>query len=219
MPHNQAVPGVFQYRAADASNVFNAPLNSPVDIPAGAPRQFVFGFTPSATFAATDIRLVFDCENTQPVTTFNGLNTFLLSSSSTPVPDMVAISATATNNGIMNVPPTSGAFATAAINIGAAGTILATVDTGSASLPLALGLCQTDAAGACLVAPAGSASVAVPNNGIVTFAIFGTASGAIPLDPAISRVFLRLSSDGVVRGATSVAVQTTASDAKLAVGR
>jgi hypothetical protein len=43
---------------------------------------------------------------------------------------------------------------------------------------------------------------------VVTYAVFAQATGAIPFDPAGKRIFLRLASGGVVRGATSVAVTT-----------
>ena len=42
-----------------------------------------------------------------------------------------------------------------------------------------------------------------------TFAVFGLAQGSIPFDPANNRVFVRYKDqNGVVRGATSVAVRT-----------
>ena len=51
-------------------------------------------------------------------------------------------------------------------------------------------------------------TVEIVDGGSPTFAVFATASGSIPLDPARSRVFLLFSDElGEVRGATSVAVQ------------
>ncbi len=219
MPGNQGLPGLFQYQTASPANVLTGSVNTTVDIPAGGFQQFVFGYTPSASLAATDIRLVFDCENTAPVETIVGVNTFLLSSSSTPAPDMVAIGATVGNDGIMNVPPAGGFFAAAAVNIGAADLITATIDTGSASLPLSIAICQSDPTGACLAPPSASVGVTVATNEVVTFSIFASASGAIPFSAATNRVYLRLASGGVVRGATSVAVRTTASDHKVAGGQ
>ncbi len=211
-----APAGTFSYQTASPANTLTGTPNTPVDIAAGAAQQFVFGFTPSAAFAATDIQLVFDCANTSPVVSFNGLNTFLLSASASPVPDMVAISATAGNNGIVDVGTSSGgAFATAAINIGVAGSITASVDTGTASISgLSLSLCPTNqTTGACTSPPSATVTQTINNNQVVTYAIFATAASAITLDPATKRVFLRLASGGVVRGATSVAVRTVAGDA------
>src|SRR5581483_3993175 len=115
MPRDQSLPGTFQYQTASTANTLTGTLNTPANIAAGTGQQYVFGFTPTAAFPATDVRIVFDCENTQPVDTFNGLNTFLLSASATPVPDMIAVSATVSNNGILEIPGATGtqAFGTA----------------------------------------------------------------------------------------------------------
>jgi hypothetical protein len=76
-------------------------------------------------------------------------------------------------------------------------------------LPLPLPLCQpTPVSGACLAPPAASVSGTVNTNQSVTYAVFGQATGAIAFNPGVHRVFLRLASGGVVRGATSVAVTT-----------
>jgi hypothetical protein len=150
------------------------------------------------------------------VASFSGLNTFLLSASIDPTPDMVAIAATTTNDGIVNIPGLTGthAFATAAINIGAPGTLMATVDDNGRNLALKVALCQTDpATSACINPPTpGSAAVAtVETNSIATFAAFVTGTGDVPFDPAANRLFMRFkTADGVTRGATSVAVRTLA---------
>ena len=154
---------------------------------------------------------MFDCANTQPAPSHTGLNTFLLSASITPVPDMIAIGATPTGDGVLRIPGPTGihAFGTAAVNIGVAGEITANVDTGGVTLPLTLTLCQTNpGTGACLAPPANSCTSNLAKNASATYAVFAQASGAIPFDPAGKRIFLRLSSGGVVRGATSVAVTT-----------
>ena len=56
--------------------------------------------------------------------------------------------------------------------------------------------------------PASSTTNTLANNDSATYAVFAQATGAIPFDPANRRIFLRLSSGGIVRGATSVAVTT-----------
>lgn len=211
MPSNQALPGTFQYQTASPTNTLTGTLNTPADIPALGGQQYVFGFTPAAPFAATDIRLIFDCENTAPVESFDGLNTFLLSASATPVADMIAVSATTSNNGILELPGAAGqaAFGTAAVNIGAAAMITAVIDTGATILPLDLSICQTNGAGVCLAPAAASTATTIANNQTVTYSIFGKAKGTIPLDGRLNRIYLRLkTNDGVTRGATSVAVRT-----------
>jgi len=72
-----------------------------------------------------------------------GLNTLLLSGSSTPVPDIVALAATAQNDGILHISVTAGsnAFAVATVDVGASAAITATANTGAASLPLSITLC------------------------------------------------------------------------------
>jgi hypothetical protein len=60
-----------------------------------------------------------------------------------------------------------------------------------------------------LANPAASVTTTIAANATPTFSIFGTASGAIPFSPANSRIFVQFSdSTGVVRGETSVAVET-----------
>ena len=211
LPASPALPASFSYQTTNASNKLVGTPNTPANIPAGGSQGFVFGITPNAAFAATDIPVVFDCANTLPAPSQVGLNTFLLSASSTPVPDMVAIGATPLGDGVLRIPGSNGvhAFGTAAVNIGGAGEVTATVDTGGVPLPLTLTVCQTNpTTGACLSPPASTATSTLANKATATYAVLAQASGAIPFDPAGKRIFLRLSSGGGVRGATSVAVTT-----------
>lgn len=208
------LPSTFQFRAVTPTNQIDPAFgtNQPVDIPAGGARNFVFGITSSAA-SSLEHPIGFDCEDREPAPNFTGLNSFILSLGSTPVPDLVSISATVGGDGIVNIPGNSGTgfFTAAAVNIGTASTIIATADTGSATLPVTLRLCETNAAGVCInpASPSASVTSTVANNGIVTYAIFATGTGNIPFDPAGRRVFLRLKSpDGVIRGATTVAIRT-----------
>lgn len=211
LPVNPSIAANFNFQTTNASNQLIGTPDTPVDIPAGGAQSFVFGITPSAAFTATDIPLVFDCANTQPAPSQVGLNTFLLSASSSPVPDMIAIGATQSGDGVLRIPGSNGihAFGTAAVNIGASGSITATADTGGVTLPITLTVCQTNpVTGVCLSAPTASVTSTVNGNESATYTVFAQASGAIPFDPAGKRIFLRLSSGGVVRGATSVALTT-----------
>ena len=211
MPGNPALSVTFNYQTTNASNELAGTPNTPVDIPAGGSQNFVFGITPGAAFTATDIPLVFDCSNTLRAPTQAGVNTFLLTASSTPTPDMVAIGVTPSQDGVLRIPGSNGVnvFPTAAVNIGASGSITATADTGGITLPLTLTVCQTNPlTGVCLSAPSASVTSTVNGNESATYTVFAQANGVIPFDPAQRRVFLRLSSDGIVRGATSVAVMT-----------
>lgn len=208
LPKDPALPISFQYQTTNTSNELTGSANTPVDIQAGATQNFVFGIAPTAAFAATDIPIVLACANAGPAVSHPGLNTFLLSASRTSVADPIAISATPTNDGIVHIAGTQ-AFATAAINIGATGAITASADTGAVALPLSLTLCQTNpASGACLSPPSNSTTATVNSNQTVTYTVFATALSPIPFDPVMNRIYLRLASGGVTRGATSVAVTT-----------
>ena len=133
------------------------------------------------------------CEH-GPGTDQLGLNTLLLSVSATPVPDIVALAATPTNDGIVNIPGTNGtgAFAVATVNVGASGSITASADTGSATLPVNIFLCQTNpATGQCISGIGSSVTTQINANATPTFGIFVEGSGNVPFDPAANRVFVR----------------------------
>jgi len=71
-------------------------------------------------------------------------------------------------------------------------------------------VCQTDPElGNCVTPVAPSVTTTIGAGATPTFGIFGTASGAIPFDPAGTRIFVSFTDPiGVVRGSTSVAVTT-----------
>jgi hypothetical protein len=68
-----------------------------------------------------------------------GLNTLLLSGSTSPVPDVVALAASG-DPGIVDIAGANGtgAFAVATVNLGADATISASANTGTATLPVTL---------------------------------------------------------------------------------
>ena len=126
--------------------------------------------------------------------------------------DVIALAAS-TTPGIVELPLASGgagAFAVATINVGAPGTLTVSVDTGSAQLPLATAICQTNSTtGQCLAPPSATVSANFTANGTPTFAIFATATGQIPFAPGSSRIFVRFKDgNGVSHGSTSEAVET-----------
>jgi CSLREA domain-containing protein len=208
-----SIPANFQYQTTDpATNQVTGSPNTPVNIAAGTAQSFVLGLTPTAAFPPTDLQISFDCANSDPAPINVGLNTLLLSASDTPVPDIVALAATTTNDGIVNIPGTSGAaaFAVASVNVGAMGTITASADMGSATLPVNISLCQTDpATGQCISAIGPTVTTTINANATPTFGIFVQGSGNVPFDPAANRIFVRFNdSGGITRGSTSVAVRT-----------
>ena len=208
-----SVPASFSYQTTDpATNALIGTPNTPVEIAPGGFQSYVFSFTPAAAFNSTDVQLNFDCFNTNPAPVTVGLNTLLLSASNTPVPDIVALVATATGDGTVRLPGVggSGAFAVASVNVGSTGTITATPGFGGFSLPVALSICETNpVTGACLGTAAASVTTTIAAGATPTFAIFATATGDVPFDPANRRIFVSFTdSGGITRGSTSVAVTT-----------
>jgi hypothetical protein len=208
-------PGTFVYQTTDAANALIGAPNTPADIAVSAAQGFVFGITPGQILDEAEVGVVFTCTNTPVTVSVPGVNTFLLSASDpdSPRADLIAIGATISNDGIVNIPGNTGTgfFAAAAIDIGAGGAITATADDGGKNLPVKLTICETDpATGACKAPPA-AATVRnfFDGNNIATYTVFVTGTGNIPFDPANNRLFLRLKSfGGITRGATNVAVRT-----------
>jgi hypothetical protein len=209
-----SLPVNFVYQTTDPStNSLTGTSNTPVTIgPNNGAQTFVIALTPSAPFAPLNVLFSFACQNVAQAPVVTGLDTLLLSASATPSPDIVALAETTLNDGILHIPGNTGsnAFAVATVNVGATASITATADTNGVSLPLVISLCQTDPqSGICISGIGPSATTTINANATPTFAIFGMATAAVPFDPANNRIFVRFSdSSGVVRGATSVAVET-----------
>ena len=212
---NSNVPATFGYQTTNPStNALSGTPNTPVNLVPGASQSFVLSLTPSAPISATDVQFTFSCANSSPAGVLTGINTLLLSASTTPTPDVIALAATTTADGIVTIPGTSGtgAFAVASANVGSAGSITVTADTGGTAVPIGLSLCQTNpSTGGCLQPAASSVPVTVSSGATPTFSVFiGGSGAAVPFNPASNRVFLRFrnSANGVVVGATSVAIKT-----------
>jgi FG-GAP-like repeat len=206
-----SVPASFVYQTTDpATNQVTGFPNVPANIAAGAAQTFVFAFTPTFPIASTDVQLSFDCTNTNRAPINSGLNTLLLSSSLGATPDIVALPAA--SGGIVDIPGPNGtgAFAVATVNLGASGSITASADTGSATLPVVINLCQTNPSnGQCISAIVPSVTTQINTNATPTFGIFVQGNGNVPFDPAANRIFVRFKDSGnVTRGSTSVAVRT-----------
>ncbi|RKT43032.1 S8 family peptidase [Thiocapsa rosea] len=202
------IPATLSYQTTTAANVLTGTPNTPVDIAAGATQGFVFGITPSQSMAATEIPLVFDCTNTAPAPSHPGLNTFILSAAAIAPPDLLAIGVTPSGDGVVRLPSSTGIgfFATAAVNIGSAGTVTVSADDGGRGLPLTLRVCETTPAGEWIVC-GNSLTRLVGADQTAYFTVFATGTGQpIAFDPANNRLFLRFASNGTTVGATNVAV-------------
>jgi virginiamycin B lyase len=206
------VTASFVFQTTDPkTNALTGTANTPVDIPAGAGQSFVISFTPNAGFLPTNVAFTFGCANANPAASISGVDTLVLSASSSPVPDIVALVASG-DPGYVDIPGATGtgAFAVATANLGAGGQMTVSADTGVANVPVTLTLCQTNTStGACLATPTPNIVTTIAANATPTFAIFATGSAAVPDLPAINRVFVRFTdAGGALRGATSVAVRT-----------
>ena len=196
-----------------ATNALTGTANTPVSIAGNNGLQsFLIAFQGTTAFSVTAMPLVFGCDNTPPAASVTGVDTVDLTMSSTPVADIIALAATPTNNGLLELPNggSGGAFAVASTNIGITAPITVSVDTGGASLPLAVSLCQTNpSTGQCLGTAATSVTLSYTAGSAPTFSVFADATGAIAFDPATARIFVRFEdSSGGVHGSTSVAVDT-----------
>jgi hypothetical protein len=208
-----ATPPTFSYRATDcATNAVTGGANAPVNIAAGSAACFVISITPTAPFAPTEVPFTFAGSNAPAVPVLTGINTLLMSASNSPVPDLVALGATLSNDGIVHLPgpARNGVFSVATVDVGAPDTITVSANTGANPVPVTVSICETSpGSGACLTPAQPSVTLPVATGATPTFGVFVTANGAIPLDPAHSRIFVVFAdSSGVIRGRTSVAVET-----------
>jgi YVTN family beta-propeller protein len=201
------------YQTTDpATNLPTGTPNTPVSIAGNGAQSFLLALQASAGVSAPGQALTFTCAGVPPAPMLPGVNTVDLGFSATPTQDIIALAATAPQPGVVTVPLSTGAgaFAIATYNVGIAGTLTVSADTGAASLPINLALCPTDPATArCVQAPAASFQQSFAANAASTFSVFVGASGAIPFSPGASRIFVRFTdANGVTHGSTSVAVDT-----------
>jgi hypothetical protein len=205
------IPASFVFQTTDpTTNAVTGTANTPANIAAGKSQSFVIGLTPTAAFPPTDVAFTLGCANALAMTTV-GVDTLNLSASATPVPDIVALAASS-DPGYVDIPGATGTgdFAVATVNLGSDATITAVANTGAATLPVTLALCQTNpASGACLASPAINVTTTIAANATSTFGIFVTGSASVPDLPGVNRVFVQFTDPGgVLRGETSVAVRT-----------
>ncbi|MDB5396216.1 MAG: putative peptidase family [Rhodospirillales bacterium] len=204
------IGATFSYQTTSAAT--NQPIgapNTPVNIAGNGSQSFIISVTPTAPLSAIDVAFTMQCTNTSVASSTTGLNTLLLSASTTPVPDIVALAATKRSDGYVGVITGTGAFAVATVNLGATGDLIVSADTGSSTVPVSMMLCQTDpVSGQCISPIVTSLPVTITTNATLTFAVFVTANASFTPDPANKRIFLRFRDNpgGVTRGATSVAV-------------
>jgi hypothetical protein len=206
----------FRFQATEPGS--NAPAGSPgeaIDIPAGGTATFVITVRPRSAFAPRVLRFAFRCSNSTEAPYIPGLNTLTLSATDTPTADVIALGLTASGDGVVRIPAASrvAAFGVASINVGAAQRLTVTVQPSSHAFALVTAICRTNPATARCVEPSVPVTDGVTLDigalATPTFAVFVAASDHVAADPANHRLFVRFTdAAGVLRGATSVAVQT-----------
>lgn len=208
-----SVPADFLYQTTDSTtNALIGTPNTPVGLGVGAAQSFVFAFTPTQAFAATDISFDFSCDDAGVATEIPGVNTFILSASASPVADIIALAASATPGQVV-LSGGAGVFAVATANVGVAGTVQVSASTGGAVLPVTLSICQTDPVTSACTNPAVPTStpfdVTIGAGETPTFGVFVSSATPIAFDPAVNRVFFEVrNQSGEVVASTSVAVSS-----------
>jgi hypothetical protein len=208
------IPGTLVYQTTNPAN--NTPTgapNTPVDIPPGGSQTFVITFTPTAVITPQIVEFNIGGTNTTPAASILGVNTWLLTASTSATPDIIAVAATTSGDGILTVPVNgSASFSVAVANVGAAAAITASVDAGTAAPPLTLSICRTDpTTSACLAPPGQMVTTSLAAGATATYGVFVGGTGqSVPLNAAQTRAFVRFKDEGdATRGLTSVAVRTT----------
>jgi len=210
---SENLPISFSYAPTEPiDNDVIGPADELFSLDAGAVQSLVIGMTPTGAFPSTSIDAVYECGNSQRVFLLPELNDIILASSTTPVPDILAESATTTNDGIANLDANNqAAFSVATLNLGAESDTLR-VDafpTGGLAA-FTTSICETNPiTGDCLGAAASFLEVDYDEMEERTFGVF--VSSSQPIEPLfdIRRVRVQFTDDaGELRGSTSVAVVT-----------
>jgi streptogramin lyase len=204
---------LFSFQTTDtATNTPTGTQNTRVAIPAHTVQSFLVSFLAAAPQVPTIFQLGYDCDGVDATATIVGVNTMLTTFDTNPVPDMIAVGLTPSNDGFAHTGGNSGTglFALATDNIGASASLTARVRLSNPSLPISATICKTNSTtGACLTPAAATATSTVNTNDTGTWTAFLLATGAVNADPAHNRAFVEfVDAGGIVRGSTSTAVTT-----------
>ena len=213
LPHDLPVTLTVYSREGGAWQTVTAQQG--IDIPSGAAQTLLLSLTASAPFDTTQARLVFTCRNAFAASVISHVNTLTLTSTLEPSADVIAMSATASADGIATLTPTSGgqrqgAFAVATTNVGDSSTVVVSTTMSAASASIKGLVCRTDpTTGSCLAPPARALSLTMNKDTTHTFAVIVRGTAPSAFSPATHRALVRFTdaSTGQVCGSTSVALR------------
>ena len=204
-------PGSLLYQTTNpTTNALVGQANTPVDIPARGSQSFLISLTPTAVFAPTDLSFSVQCTNAPRARSVSGLNTLLFGATDAPTADVIALSATSSEDGVLRVPGagSSAAFGTATFNLGATAILRLVVDTPE-DMPVEITVCETNPATAQCVAPAvPEINTNAFREGSATYSVFVRTLDVVNFDPENARISVRFMEGELVRGVTSVAITT-----------
>ena len=211
-----AITGAFSYQTTNpVTNERTGSPDTPVAIAAGGFQTFIVTITPDAATQPTEVALEFVCDNAAAAGPIVGVNTFAFSASNPPVPDVIALGATPSADGVIELPYTTNinAFSVASVNLGAGEELSITAELSDPSINATISLCETDPLTSVCINPTvpttGAVTAQVNSSATPTFGVFVSTSGVVPFDPATNRVFVRFTDSlGALRGSTSVAIRT-----------
>src|SRR5262245_10180168 len=208
----------FLYQTTDATNRLTGTPNTPVDISPGAAQSFLLAITPTAPItndprffvidSNVDLAFTFTCTNRIPAPTIQRVNTLRFFANTRRPVDIVALAATPTNDGVVNIPAGGfGVFSVAVTNAGVSSTTRINIMTGYPT-------CETNpVTGACLAPPVDTKFGHPPTflrdflaGETATFAVFVPDEG-IAFDPARHRVEMLFLDSTITVGATHVAIR------------
>ena len=213
---DQAIPGDFSFQTTDpATNALTGSPDQAVDLAPGAFQTFIVTLTPSEVIEPREVTLGFLCDNASAAGSIVGVNTFTFSASNVPAPDVIALGATPSADGVVELPVSTqvNVFSVASVNLGAGEELVISAELSDPTLAASVTICETDPVTSVCIKPSAptidGVSVQIDNEATPTFGVFVTSTGDVPFDPANNRIFVRFEDEnGAVRGSTSVALRT-----------
>lgn len=216
------VPAGFSFQATDPlTNALVGTRNALVSIAAGTVGSFLLAFDGKSGQISLNVQFGYFCNgaagspataSANPAGTILGVNTVLLTLDKNPVPDMIAVGLTPSNDGYSRTGGDfgTGIFVIAATDIGSAASLTARVRLSDPTLKLTATICETNPqSGQCKATSSATVTRTINKDENTTWTAFLTAAGPIAQDAAHNRVYFEfVDSSGVIRGSTSTAVTT-----------